>query len=463
MTRDRAASSALARRLAAAVLFLVLCAGSLGSPQPGAAWSNNGDGYATHDWILDQALRVIGGAPAWMNVQVALEATDDPDTIEKVADPVTVLWHVYKEKGRRGGAPNAILMRYAQAIDAVALGDKLTGEGDTTGARAAYDQASRLVGLLAHYEGDLGQPFHTAYAGLDDSIHGKYELLVGPLTRKSTDQPQWRSPVGSVTPSTDVRRTAIRTAAYSRQFFTELRSHLVAHPGVLDARSLEITGLVLRRASNDLGSIIAAIATKGGYGPQVKVSVSTRDHWIAADRGELIALRATDLAGHPVEGVLFTATIPEADGGSHKEGWATDANGDAHFYFPVRGFGRSVKVMVPVSATIGTTVISRPQWFMVTPALGSFRLAAPPAIVAVGQAVTARATARDRAGRGVRNLTVTFAWNDGLTTVRTTALTNRDGVAVSSRTFPRAAAVTVTAKTRSGSANWRATRSFRVR
>ncbi len=450
-------------RLAVAAALLVLAVGSVGSAQPVAAWSNNADDYGTHDWILDQALRVMGGAPAWMNVRVALEATDDPDTIERVQDARLVMYHVYREKGRRGGAPDAVLMRYAQAIDAVAEGDRLAGEGDATGARASYDEASRLVGLLAHYEGDLAQPFHTAYAALDyEQLHESYEHIVGPLTRSATDMPSWQTPAHPITPSTDVRRTAIRTAAYSRGFFTDLKNHLAAHPGTLDARAKEITGLVLRRVADDLATIIAAIGTKGGYGPDVRVSMSMRDHYIAAGRGEYISIHATDPAGHPLEGVEFFADVPKAGGGTDRVAWATDASGDAHFYFVVGAFPRSTRINVPVVATEGTTVISRPQWFMVTPVLGTFKVSATPTKAVVGQVVQARAVARDRSGRGVRNLAVTFSWNDGTTIVKTSATTNKDGVAVSSRTISKAGSVTVTARTRSGSTGYTKAASFAV-
>jgi hypothetical protein len=453
----------LVSRLAAGMLLVVLAIGSLGAPQRVAAWGNNADNlFGTHDWILAQALRVLGGAPDWMNVQVALEATDDPDTIERQQDPSTTLWHVYKEKGRRGGAPSAVLTRYAQTIDAVARGDQLATDGDAAGARAAYDEASRLVGLLAHYAGDVSQPFHSAYAGLDDKLHSSYERIVGAVTRSPGAKPQWQRPAHEVTPSTNVRRTIIRTAAYSRQFYKELRTHLAAHPGELDARASEITGLVLKRAADDLASIIAAIATKGGYGPEVKVSVKIRDHYIAAGRGEMIYLRATDLAGNPVEGVEFAADIPDAEGGTHRERWGTDAHGDAHFYFPARG-ARSTVVTVKVWTTIGTAVINRPVWYMVTPPLGTFKVGATPSRATVGQMVQARAVARDRAGRGVRGLKVTFAWNDGTTVVKTTATTNRDGIAYSSRAVDDPGLVTVTARTRSGSTNYKVASSFRVR
>jgi hypothetical protein len=54
------------RGLAALVAALVLLSVPAGAPGA-SAWSNNDDNYGPHDWILDQALRVMGGAPAWLN------------------------------------------------------------------------------------------------------------------------------------------------------------------------------------------------------------------------------------------------------------------------------------------------------------------------------------------------------------------------------------------------------------
>ncbi len=53
---------------------------------PVRAWSNVSSGpnsYGTHDWILDQAVRALkrrNNTANWVKLDVALWATDDPDT-----------------------------------------------------------------------------------------------------------------------------------------------------------------------------------------------------------------------------------------------------------------------------------------------------------------------------------------------------------------------------------------------
>ena len=331
-----------------------------------AAWANNGNEFGNHDWILYQAVEAIGGAPDWLDLDIALRHSDDPDTDRALADAFLARGHVYKEQGRRGGGPSAVFQHYVLAVEAYRRGEALADQGDTSGARDEWDEASRLVGLLSHYEGDLAQPFHSAYAAEDDeALHGKYEKLVAPLLRHPDAWPQWQVQ-GAVSPSTDVRQTAVRTAAYSRPFYPELRSHLRAHPGELNARAKEITGLVLRRASADLASIIAAIPGGEGMGPELTVSVAIRAHKLQPTQGVMLTMRVTDPNGKGVEGVMFVARIPDPNGRSHVEHWTTDAKGDAHFYFKVKGLDRGVRYTGDVKAKIGATTVTWPQWFKVT-------------------------------------------------------------------------------------------------
>ena len=460
MHRSRHRLSPIARAAIVLAAALAMVAGPFAIPAA-SAWANNGDNYGTHDWILDQALRVMGGAPAWLNRSVAMAATDDPDTVEKVGDPFLGHWHVYKQKGRRGGGPSAVMLRYEQAAAAYQAGIAAKQAGDAAGARTAFDEASRMVGLLAHYEGDLAQPFHTAYAATEDKqLHNRYEKLVAPGMRSITARPEWQSRATSVSPSTDVRKTAIGTAAYSRARYPELRRHLADHPDRLDARASELTGQVLRRATNDLARIISAIPGHTGAGPAVSISIDVREHWIAADRGELVTIRATDPAGRGVEGIMFVARIPDRDGGTHREHWTTDASGDAHFYWKVKGLQKGVKYTVPITTTLGATTISLPQWFMVTPALAVFRLRVSDDPVEAGFPITARAVAKTASGRRVANLSVRFIWSDG---ARTTAVTNDSGVATSTRTISTPGSMTLKARTRSGSRAYRTIVSFQQR
>ena len=141
-----------ASRLARAVLALAVSAGAIAfQATPAAAWANNGDGYSTHDWIVDQAVRVLDGrADGWFDAQIARLSSDDPDTIERpIRDQND---HVYHERGRRGGGVDRIATEFDKASASYAAGD--------------YDDASYHIGLLAHIYGDLLQPYHTAYAAM---------------------------------------------------------------------------------------------------------------------------------------------------------------------------------------------------------------------------------------------------------------------------------------------------------
>ena len=140
----------------------------VGTVTPALGWGNGGNlgnGYGTHDWIVSQALKVFGDAPpAWLDVDAALLATDDPDKVFWAANE-----HVFNEKGYGRGAVDRISEFYHQALAAHLAGDDLT--------------ASIAFGWMSHYYGDILQPYHTSYAAVDlDDSHLRYENLVGTLT-----------------------------------------------------------------------------------------------------------------------------------------------------------------------------------------------------------------------------------------------------------------------------------------
>ena len=162
------------RPFASLVLGLALLAGTA---MPALAWGNGGNlgnGYGTHDWIISQALKVFGDSPpAWLDVNAALLASDDPDKVFWAANE-----HVFYEKGYGRGAVDRISEFYHQTLVAHQAGDDAT--------------ASTTFGWMAHYVGDILQPYHTSYAAikLDDS-HLRYENLVGLLTRNPDASPEW--------------------------------------------------------------------------------------------------------------------------------------------------------------------------------------------------------------------------------------------------------------------------------
>ena len=137
------------RPLAAAALSVALLAG-LATPVLG--WANgpdNGNGYGTHDWIIDQAVKAFGDSPpAWLDVHAALLASDDPDK---------VFWRHQRACVQRDG-----LRPRRRGPD---LRRSITRRSSPT-RRATTTTASTAFGWMAHYYGDILQPYHTNYAAV---------------------------------------------------------------------------------------------------------------------------------------------------------------------------------------------------------------------------------------------------------------------------------------------------------
>ena len=151
-------------------LFVLILAGLLvvGAASPAFAWANGTGGpnsYGTHDWVLDQALQAVGEQAAWVNVRVALRATDDPDTMDGLDHASGTWWHVYDEWGATyGGAPEAAATWFRRVQRRLAAGNERG--------------ASRGLGILAHIVGDIANPMHTDSRDREDSIHSPYESAV---------------------------------------------------------------------------------------------------------------------------------------------------------------------------------------------------------------------------------------------------------------------------------------------
>ena len=91
---------------------VVLLAGTV---TPALGWANGGNlgnAYGTHDWIVSQAVKVFGDEPpAWLDLDAALLATDDPDKLFWATNE-----HVFNEKGYGRGAVDRIAEFYHQAL-----------------------------------------------------------------------------------------------------------------------------------------------------------------------------------------------------------------------------------------------------------------------------------------------------------------------------------------------------------
>ena len=445
--RPRRLPSSLAR----AFVALAVLAGAFALPAaPVKAWANGGgDGYGTHDWIVDQAVKVLNGrVDGWFDASIARLASDDPDTIEVRNDPSRGIDHVYNGVGRRGGAIDRISLEFDLAQAAYARGD--------------YSDASYHIGLLSHFYGDILQPFHTAYAASGHkTAHLNYELRVNEKTRHPNDSPSWANPRRTVYGFANIRTKAIAAAAYSRKYFAPLYAEFIKNQSRLDAKVSDITGRVLRRATGDLADVIWAISQGTGAAPQVgslKLSVK----WVGVRSGstaEAVFVTAKDVNGKPIEGLKVDVAWPTATGTRH-EYLYTDASGRQKRIGPVGTSPRLRPMIVTATTTVRDQVKTTNAWWAITPPLRTggkgFRTVVSDKTVVPGQVVTVTSVAHDTKGRPVPNLLVTWTWNYAGHRVHTHAITDAHGRATSTQLITTATTkktITVTAHTQSASRN----------
>jgi hypothetical protein len=289
------------------IALLIALAATLAAVGPAAAWSNGpssggvvGNGYGTHDWIIDQAVKVFGGKPpSWFEASTARLASDDPDTLFWKTNE-----HVYMEKGYGRGAVHQVVEYYNKAIYHLKNGDP--------------HQASIDIGRLAHFYADLLQPFHTAYAASGkDSAHSKYELLVDSVTHHPGDMTAWMTADRSPGPVSSIRTLAIAAAAYSRAYFsgsTGLYAQFSKNTAVLNTRVKQITGYLLKKASRELADIIYSIGRKIGNAPAIGSIKAWPKHKTISDPGWLQAIyvEVFDTSGRRVEGARVNVTFPSS-------------------------------------------------------------------------------------------------------------------------------------------------------
>jgi hypothetical protein len=225
------------------VLFaLVACAAVVLPAVPAYGWANGGDsgnGFGTHDWVLQEANRFAGKKGAgWVNLKAALPRTDDPDT--QFHD---TYYHVYDVWGDTyGNAPQKIALYYDRA-----LAQRRRGE---------YAAASRSVGLMAHYYADICNPLHTDQTGAEERVHGNYESAVETRTDAVGENRRWLRFNGyDKVVSITVR--AKSAAASAHPSYTALVSHYDDHG--YDSTVSLITRKAMNRAVNGLADIIITL------------------------------------------------------------------------------------------------------------------------------------------------------------------------------------------------------------
>jgi hypothetical protein len=440
------------RSLASAALSVVLLAGLTG---PALAWGNGpdgGQGYGTHDWLVDQALKVFdGNPPAWLDRETALLATDDPDKVFYATNE-----HVFNQKGYGRGAVDRITTFYHQALAAHQAGDDHT--------------ASIAFGWMAHFYGDLLQPYHTNYAAIErKTSHARYEHLVGDLTRVPTQSPGWMTTDRTPDLLTDVRATAIAAAAYSRRYFGELYREFHPNETRLNARVSQITGYLLKRASSDLADLLYSMDQGVDVIPAATVSAKLRYTYIARSTTETINVTVRDALGRPLEGVRVDIAFPKPDGGTKLIRRYTTADGTVKTWANVGTSPYGKRRDVKVTVQTGAVTMTPTPFFMVTRRLATgkagFKTWVNDATVVPGQTLRIASLARDANRRGVANLKVTWTLKYANGTVqRLTGYTDAGGKAVTylpiTEETPKGL-VSVSAKTQSASVTRTSSTSFR--
>jgi len=398
----------------------------------GPADSGVGNGYGTHDWILDRAMQVASEtdeqAGAWIDRRVALRATDDPDTLDTNSD-----WHLFRDKGNSRGGPQKAASLYYEASQQLKAGDT--------------EAASKNLGLLAHYYGDLVQPFHTTWAGhLHKPLHTLYEHDVDDLTGYTSQSAAW-SVAAPPRPLKDVRARGVKAAKFARTRYTLLykaykRTHSVKKSK--NPTAYRVTADVLARAVNDLAAIIIAMPQQTGYAQAPKKIVASLPKRYPG-RGRMVCAYATckDAEGHAIEGAAVVFSWPMPDGTTKKQIRWTDPRGVAHDWERLGHYGlmkwRKVSIR---SSSSGTDTVTAAK-FMVTPHLAAgsrgIRTTLSTHSPKQGTTVTAAASVHDTSGHAVAGLPVTFLWRMKSGTVKLKTVTNSHGMARVKRDIGKAA------------------------
>ena len=423
----------LTHRLGVAVLTVLLVVPLTVGPV--AAWSNSSaNNYGTHDWVLDQAFRLLdarGISISWVDRTRALHATDDPDNIEVEADPSRSIEHVYTgDGGKRGGAVHRITEHYAKMV-------RLHDAGD-------YAEASYHLGMLAHFYGDVLQPYHTSRDAIDmDTNHHAYELLVNSMTKTPTSQPSWSVANSSwnVKALINVRSASIAAAAYSRARYAELEANFDAGDSSLSSAAANVTKEVLIRASGDLANLIVSVPS-GSANPPVVGSIKVWMKWQGVKPNEPVeAAFATvmDTNGKPIEGVEVKVTTPVSPSSTKTLRFWTDGTGTGHITYALGDFTTMAKQTVTLKVTTDQTTVSKSTWFFETKKLADgstgFRTTVNDRTVKAGQTVTVTSTVRSTSGAPIAGLYVKWTWTMGSVVRTSSGYTNADGVAKSSYTI----------------------------
>jgi hypothetical protein len=407
-----------ALRRVAAVVFAALVVSAAFAPSA-FAWNNGGDagdGFGTHDWILDQAIRLAGPEASWVDTATALLATDDPD---EDGERIT---HYFLEHSGYRGAPQRVSDLYYTAVTAHRAGDLV--------------EASRLLGLLSHHYSDPLNPFHSAYWAFSKAAHhAPYESALYQFTKQSGLSDDWIAAVARQ-PITDVRVKLIAAAAYSRARFPRLIRAIEATRVIDVAASTvhTVTVEVMSRAANDLADIIGGIARHEGLSPApAVVTLDLSKHHPAQHDDVTASARCTDAQGRPMEGLGVTFTWPLPSGGTASAVTYTGPDGIAHHTSDIGTLPWSTRAFVTAVSAMSGTSVSATTSMIPRVALHSgskgLKVRLSNARPRRGSTVIAYAYIHSPAGHNLAGVAVVFTWKDRTHTLVGVGLTDSHGVA----------------------------------
>lgn len=427
------------RTLAIVVLAAVL---SVGSVQSAFAWANGGDnrnGYGTHDWLLDKAIIAAGASASWVDVGVALRATDDPDSLG-----TSKHLHVFKESGSARGGPQQAADEYAALLAAYRAGN--------------YVEASRLLGVMSHYYTDIAQPFHskstpdgavytTKYGGtkLVGKIHNDYEQAAEAYVLHGDANA--RLVMRSRRPASDVRTMAVGAAKYARARYSTLMPSFAVSGKITGGAARDVTDQVFSRAVNDLADIIAAVPAGKGLAlpPASMKHVMSKPAYYFPRKGQSIRthVMCLDAAGKPMEGVRVRFTWPGENGTTRTYVTYSDVTGLAYNWQNISSAGAMKKLPLTSKVSSSGQVKTNATWYMQTPRLAAGARGVKTTLSTTSPrrntVVKVRTKLVSATGKPVKNMRVKFTWYHKNKKYTTSAVTDSRGIARSSRNIGSAA------------------------
>lgn len=382
------------------------------------------DGYGTHDWVLEHAIKLAGSRADWVDVDTAILASDDPDG-EKTS--TSIFQHVYKPEGRGRGGPQAVADEYYKLMEAYEAGN--------------YTEASRRLGRLSHYYADITQPYHTVTTSGTDKVHYEFEVDVSAATRTYSHSPDLlvKRSRRSVN---DVRAAAISAATFARGKYASLHKSYSNSRSVSGGTPRAITRETLSRAVNDLADIITMVEQGKGLAVEpasIEPEVSKR--WPARNQKIRTAALVTDANGDPIEGApvkfswLINGRTKSVTVYSHKDGVAYwwERIGEA----PLMRRHNAVAV-----SRTNDVVMSDSAWYVPSPRLGAGTSGVKTTLSTrkprQNTVVKAKTKFRSASGKPVKGLKVTFTWKFASGTKKTYAYTNANGNAYSEMNIGKA-------------------------